>query len=196
MSGITETTTCSTTASVIDQTESMSLTELDGLWDQLVEILHKTRNIQDASLQHVTLPQSSSIPTLLSTFAEHLSRLSKKAEAEAILHVREKSLDSPNFGGLGLSDFKRPSEADVDEVLFLVEAWLESVNSNEKTNTFDIVKVRSPKTRPMTLAQKIFAQHCVGGCKEEGLQAGDVVRVSVDWILASELSWQVRVESL
>jgi len=45
----------------------------------------------------------------------------------------------------------------------------------------------------MTLAQKIFAQHVIGEMPSYGLKAGDVVRVGVDWILASELSWSVRL---
>ena len=37
----------------------------------------------------------------------------------------------------------------------------------------------------MNLAQKIFAHHAIGGCPIEGLAIGDVVRVGVDWIIAS-----------
>jgi hypothetical protein len=45
----------------------------------------------------------------------------------------------------------------------------------------------------MNLAQKIFAHHTIGGCPIEGLAIGDVVRVGVDWIIASELSWSVSL---
>ena len=42
----------------------------------------------------------------------------------------------------------------------------------------------------MTLAQKIFTQHALGSKQaEHGLSLGDVVRVGVDWVIASELSW-------
>jgi hypothetical protein len=56
-----------------------------------------------------------------------------------------------------------------------------------------MIDIRSEKTKPMNLAQKIFAHHTIGGCPIEGLAIGDVVRVGVDWIIASELSWSVRL---
>lgn len=41
----------------------------------------------------------------------------------------------------------------------------------------------------MTMSEKIFAVHDLN---HEGLVApGDIIRVSVDWILASEVSWAV-----
>jgi hypothetical protein len=55
------------------------------------------------------------------------------------------------------------------------------------------IDVRSKKTKPMNLAQKILAQHTIGGCQIKGLAIGDVVRVGVDWIIASELSWSVSL---
>ncbi|KAL2802454.1 hypothetical protein BJX63DRAFT_426062 [Aspergillus granulosus] len=43
----------------------------------------------------------------------------------------------------------------------------------------------------MTLAQKIFAQHLLGASPGfDGLRQGAVVRVGLDWVLSSELSWQ------
>jgi len=45
--------------------------------------------------------------------------------------------------------------------------------------------------RPMTLTQKILYAHAItspGGLRE-GLRAGDLVRVRVDWTIASELAW-------
>lgn len=42
--------------------------------------------------------------------------------------------------------------------------------------------------RPMTLTQKILAAHAQG-LKRPWVQAGDVLRVKVDWTIASELAW-------
>jgi 3-isopropylmalate dehydratase small subunit len=42
--------------------------------------------------------------------------------------------------------------------------------------------------RPMTLTQKILAAHARGH-KRPWVQAGDVLQVSVDWTIASELAW-------
>jgi hypothetical protein len=43
----------------------------------------------------------------------------------------------------------------------------------------------------MTLAENIFAYHIIGGCSVEGIKPGNVVRVSIDWIIASKLTWSV-----
>lgn len=43
-------------------------------------------------------------------------------------------------------------------------------------------------TRPMTLTQKILAQHAVG-LPRPWVEAGDVLRIRVDWTIASELAW-------
>ncbi|MCA9544042.1 MAG: 3-isopropylmalate dehydratase, partial [Myxococcales bacterium] len=42
--------------------------------------------------------------------------------------------------------------------------------------------------RPMTLTQKILFDHAVRP-PADGLRAGDMVRVKVDWTIASELAW-------
>ena len=41
----------------------------------------------------------------------------------------------------------------------------------------------------MTLTEKIFEMHNVEATGS--VQSGDVIRVSVDWIMASEASWSV-----
>ena len=45
--------------------------------------------------------------------------------------------------------------------------------------------------RPMTLTQKILYAHAITpqGARLNGLSAGDLVRVRVDWTIASELAW-------
>lgn len=42
--------------------------------------------------------------------------------------------------------------------------------------------------RPMTLTQKILYAHAINPPRE-GLQSGDLVRIKVDWTIASELAW-------
>jgi hypothetical protein len=48
----------------------------------------------------------------------------------------------------------------------------------------------------MTLDEKIFAHHTLGGCPIEGITPGDVVRVSIEWIIASELTWSVSQSTI
>ena len=43
-------------------------------------------------------------------------------------------------------------------------------------------------TRPMTLTQKILAAHAVT-LPRSWVEAGDILRVRVDWTIASELAW-------
>ncbi len=48
----------------------------------------------------------------------------------------------------------------------------------------------------MTLAEKILAHHAISlPAGVDGVRTGDVVRVAVDWVIASELSWIVSVLS-
>lgn len=47
---------------------------------------------------------------------------------------------------------------------------------------------RSEAARPMTLSQKILAHHALGLARP-WVQAGDILRIRVDWTLASELAW-------
>src|SRR4051812_22850074 len=44
------------------------------------------------------------------------------------------------------------------------------------------------QTHPMTLTEKILAHHAKG-LKRPWVQAGDIVRIKVDWTIASELAW-------
>ncbi|KIW15364.1 hypothetical protein PV08_05410 [Exophiala spinifera] len=158
---------------------------------RLQELLSQCRNIDARALTLESAAASASIPDVLSRYIEALEKGGKAAEAEALEQVREKVVDSTNFGGLGLSS--RTTEAtpeQVSESLFLVEAWLDSVTSAERAKGFlSYLPAAVPGTKPMTLAEKIFAQHVIGDKPAHGLVAGDVVRVGVDWILASELSW-------
>lgn len=151
--------------------------------------LKERRSVDTEELKSTTYD---SIPDGLLQLAKKLDEQSKSVEAETIRNVHEKACESPNFGGLGLSLSKDLTEADYDEVLFLVEAWLESLNAYEKAvPSPQTSSTKSGEVKPMTLAQKIFAQHVVGGCDSTGLQLGDVVRTNVDWVIASELSWEV-----
>src|SRR6201989_1692655 len=46
----------------------------------------------------------------------------------------------------------------------------------------------APNRKPMTLTQKILAAHAKNLARPY-VQAGDVLQVSVDWTIASELAW-------
>src|SRR5437879_5718273 len=48
--------------------------------------------------------------------------------------------------------------------------------------------VSAPTPRPMTLTQKILASHA-RTLPRPWVQAGDILQISVDWTIASELAW-------
>lgn len=95
-----------------------------------------------------------------------------------------------DFGGLGYSLDAELGAKEEAEVLFLVSAWLESLNSADRSKSPATPLLGRPKgRRGMTLSEKIFAAHDIARTGE--VKPGDVVRVDVDWIMASELSWAV-----
>jgi hypothetical protein len=177
--------------------EGQALLQANSFLSQIYGILEKIRGIPRDSVEHEVPNQSisrstHSIADILALVSFALRRVSKDREAGAIDQVLEKAVDKKAFGGLGLTKGAPAMSTDYEDVIFLTEAWLESLNSQDKsTNPFSTIDIRSEKTRPMNLAQKIFAHHTIGGCPIEGLAIGDVVRVGVDWIIASELSWSV-----
>lgn len=98
-----------------------------------------------------------------------------------------KCLEKKEFGGLDLDKSGEVAGTNREEVSFLIEAWLETCNSQEKARKLPMqLSVKSEKTRPMTLAERIFAHHVIGGAPMEGLKTGELARVAVDWVIASE----------
>jgi hypothetical protein len=52
-----------------------------------------------------------------------------------------------------------------------------------------MLDVRPKERRGMTTSEKIFAAHDIE--RKGEVKPGDMIRVDVDWIMASELSWSV-----
>ena len=95
-----------------------------------------------------------------------------------------------DFGGLGLKLEMKLTDKDETEILFLVAAWMESLNSADRSK-FSRPKLssRPEGRRGMTLSEKIFADHDI---EQRGfVRPGDLIRVDVDWVMASEASWAV-----
>ena len=154
----------------------------------LLDILSKSRGIDQ---KFIKSELGNSISAVLSETCRQLREISKQEEAQALDQVRDKVADPISFGGLGLADDNVPTTEQYNEIVFLCEAWLQSLKSCERSNCYLSTNPSRPQgTKPMTLAQKIFTQHALGSKDaEHGLALGDVVRVGVDWIIASELSW-------
>lgn len=111
-------------------------------------------------------------------------------ESEALQAVLAIAQNSPDYGGLGLTLESEVSDDDRNELLFLCSAWLEALSSADRaTRIRTPISTKPPGRPPMNVTEKIFAMHDV---ESKGwVETGSVIRVAVDWILASELSWHV-----
>lgn len=146
-----------------------------------------------ADKRGIDLPGSrhESIAGVLSDTVQKLYAASRTLEADALDQVHDKVTRPASLGGLGLADNVAPEPQQYEEVLFLCDAYIQSVQSQELSQSYlNTNPTRAHGTKPMTLAQKIFTQHALGSDEaKHGLPVGEVVRVGVDWVIASELSW-------
>lgn len=139
---------------------------------------------RSATLSSTPLTTLSSLDPLLET----LNDTSHPKEAQILSEVTTLCLKSPDHGGLGLTSSDTLSPTQTQEVTFLISAWLEAQNSSDRAKpSLPPLTTRPSGRRPMTLTEKIFAQHDV---QRRGFVApGMTLSVSVDWILASDASW-------
>ncbi|KAK5996401.1 Putative aconitate hydratase [Cladobotryum mycophilum] len=161
-----------------------SSSESIGLAIQWSDLLEKARGIQLEPTNWSLHPIS-----LLNEIALTLKDQNGPRESSVFQNVAEICLESPNYGGLGLSQATPTTETQVREISFLLSAWLESLNSEDRKNeTAMLTQKIAPVGRPpMTATEKIFAVHAVD--PRGYVKSGDTIRVSTDWIMASEASW-------
>lgn len=168
------------------------------LISQITKVLQTTRSIDSNELsQHLTTFTNNkpSIAAVFNSFNDALRRLERFSEAEALQSAYEKITERKAYGGLEINtDQTALDPTSFEAVLFQVEAYLTALSKKEASRqSLPVISTPAPGTKPMTLAEKIFAHHAVGEIPHEGLSAGDVIRVGLDWVLASELSWAVRL---
>ena len=109
-------------------------------------------------------------------------------EAEAFQDVIRHCITSPDFGGLGYSMNDSLNDTEISEVLFFASAYLESLNYQDRqSHPSSALDFRPRGRRGMTLSEKIFATHDIA--RKGEVQPGDLIRLDVDWVIASELSW-------
>ncbi|ORY13136.1 aconitase family protein [Clohesyomyces aquaticus] len=159
--------------------------------DQLLDLLKSARGVDiDASTREKASLQSQPITSLLSLrpLINHLQSGTHIREAQTLSEVSALCTKSPDFGGLGLMLETPLNAVQKKEVLFLISAWLEALNSADRAKPpLPPLNARPKGRRGMTLTEKIFAMHDVerSGC----VKPGRTMSVSVDWILASDASW-------
>lgn len=94
------------------------------------------------------------------------------------------------LGGLGLHPDENITAEQRSEIQFLLSAWLESLNSADRAKARPRpLACRPPGRRAMTLSEKIFAMHDID--QKGYVEPGQMIRVDVDWVIASEASWAV-----
>ncbi|KAF7188120.1 Aconitase AMT8 [Pseudocercospora fuligena] len=120
------------------------------------------------------------------------------ASADALRNVIDLCEADKEFGGLGLCDrsWKEVDEASLKEVEFLTDAWMLTTSFSGMRQPLVMTDAAVNVRDPMTLAQKIIAHHAKDVARPEGVRPGDFLRVNVDWIIASELSWVGMKNSL
>ncbi|KAJ4858218.1 aconitase family (aconitate hydratase) domain-containing protein [Trichoderma breve] len=126
---------------------------------------------------------------LLDNVGQVLLKQGASRESQVFSQISEIASTSPNYGGLGLNTDVQITEDDIHEISFLISAWLEALNSDDrKKSTQASTQKLAPKDRPpMNVTEKIFAMHAIDS--KGYVKTGDTIRVSLDWIMASEASW-------
>ncbi|KAJ5097845.1 hypothetical protein N7532_004846 [Penicillium argentinense] len=152
---------------------------------ELGNILSSSRNI---TLKSLPENESNNLIRNLSTVGERLRQIGKCREANAITDVLEICRQPRDLGGLGISEEESSATDQESEILFLVSAWLEALNSADYAKSPPTPLADRPAgRRGMTMSEKIFAMHDMA---QRGFVApGDLIRIHVDWVIASEASW-------
>ena len=157
----------------------------------LDSLLQATRNLSLSKAMRTS--NQTNIPSILTQLIPSLQSTSP-TDADAITLALEKITDSPQHGGLGISSSTTPTAAHYEDTLFLLSAYLTALNNTRQSFTATI-PTPLPATKPMTLTQKIFAAHSLSPLPDTGLSTASVVRVGLDWVLASELSWSAMART-
>jgi hypothetical protein len=122
---------------------------------------------------------SSSLLNQLSKIAGILLARHHEREAETLDTVHSLAIQSPDFGGLGFQLDQDLNSKEEAQILFLVSAWLESLNSADRSKkSLKMLTSRPEGRQGMTLSEKIFAAHDIERRGE--LKPGDMIRVDVD----------------
>ncbi|PWY79618.1 aconitase family protein [Aspergillus heteromorphus CBS 117.55] len=164
---------------------------------------HTTTNVPKPipSTAVTNLSDTSDALSAIQTLAHALSKTGHPSVSDALTHVLHLCTEDIELGGLSLSPDRPLSDPDREQIRFLLDAWLRA--STHMDVQLDAGSQTSPdhpnlagSGPPMTLSEKIFTHHLLAGSNSTGLKAGDVIRVEVDWILASELSWMGMLKTI
>ncbi|KAF2028649.1 hypothetical protein EK21DRAFT_113662 [Setomelanomma holmii] len=152
--------------------------------DQAFELLKTSRGVElaDDELSKQPLTSSSFAPLISTLHPTH------PREARTLTEVLTLCTQPSDDGGLNLTPTTPLTPCHQRKIHFLISAWLESLNSSNRSVTPPTpLPSRPSKRRGMTLTEKIFAHHDIS--RQGYVRSGMTISVSVDWILASDASW-------
>jgi homoaconitase/3-isopropylmalate dehydratase large subunit len=138
------------------------------------------------------------IATILSIAMMLKYSLNLPREGKAVEDSVRKVLDDEEFGGFGYRTkdlFGDKTTIEVgNKVCEVLEGFLEGLNAEDRISetvpTRGLLLQRPPGRRGMTICEKTIAHAAIGLPSPGHVQPGDMVCVSVDWTLASELTWK------
>lgn len=132
----------------------------------------------------------SNLVVFLGILAESLRSARADQVAAMLEEVIWRSKEQPDFGGYGFSDKDDLQPGQEGEIVFLCSAYLEAFKHAARARQKPKPLSHKPSgRRSMTMAEKVFAFHDVS--QRGYVRPGDIIQVDVDWVIASELSWQV-----
>lgn len=161
-------------------------------WDRLCEIFQSVLSVSRPELDFTRAGDTHPSPqAILTACSYELHNRNHLQEEQIILHVVDLCNTDVEVGGLGFRDRRWrdfPPE-DLRRVLDLTESWLLTISSL-KTPIPKLALPQKPvKRKPMTLTSKILAHHAISCAQTSHVTVGEVLRVNIDWVIASELSW-------
>lgn len=161
-------------------------------WDRLSEIFQSVLSVSRPELDFTRAGDTHPSPQAVLTACSHeLHNRNHLQEEQIILHVVDLCNADVEVGGLGFRDRRWrdfPPE-DLRRILDLTESWLLTISSL-KTPIPKLALPQKPVNRkPMTLTSKILAHHAISCAQTSHVAVGEVLRVNIDWVIASELSW-------
>ncbi|CAM1505960.1 Fc.00g115970.m01.CDS01 [Cosmosporella sp. VM-42] len=166
--------------------------EIDTFTDDINDLLLRVRRVRvEHPFGGAQAPRQNFVQ-LLQSFSDSLLTHGLSREAEAIIQALDHTIEDKFHGGLGISSSDHFSPDTREAISFQVEIFLESLNSEDNARKLlEPLRTRPKERKPMTLSQKVLAHHSVGPIPFQGLSAGDLVRTSIDWVISSELAWEM-----
>ncbi|KKA19926.1 hypothetical protein T310_6086 [Rasamsonia emersonii CBS 393.64] len=157
---------------------------------QLTDLIEEVRSIRlpSSESEDGSPDNDSNLLHQIQQMIKTLDQAGYPRESGAFADVLSICTAPKQLGGLGLHPDENITAEQRSEIQFLLSAWLESLNSADRAKARPRpLACRPPGRRAMTLSEKIFAMHDID--QKGYVEPGQMIRVDVDWVIASEASW-------